>query len=686
MPIPAPTKRYLLETLEEERTRIALPADITQRVKARIEAAVEVAAGGAVDDDDLSRTAAATQIATGVAPVVDAALVGVPKVGDVLNERFLLKEKIGSGGMSVVFKAIDQQGHLSPEVAVKVLNVEFGSSHPEALNALRRETANAQKLAHQNIVHVRDFGMHGDTGYMWMEFLEGRTLAQRLNAKDFTGMPVAEAMCIIEGMADALAHAHRAGMVHADFKPGNVILTREPVTSKDQVKVIDFGISRAFKPPDEELADGDVTRFIGNMHALTPPYASPEMIDGEEPSPQDDIYALGCIAYQLFAGRHPFSRMPANEARERGLKPVKAKNLTRRQHKALCGALAFEREKRTPSVDAFCEALRNGGGERWPSAFLGLVTAAVLVGGFYLVMDDARLYYENLFKLEAGDTFVDSCGSACPKMLVIPAGTATQGSPAEEAGRFDSEGPLREVTIGAPFAIGRNEVTVEQFAEFVAATGHDPAGCWVYDIDEGSWVESAGAGWRSPGFEQRDDHPVTCVSWHDAVAYAAWLESATGESYRLPSSSEWEYVARAGSSGARWWGSQLDDGCNGGNIADRSAAEEYSDWSVAECDDGVVHTAPVGRFDANAFGAHDTLGNVFEWVADCWNPTYAGAPTDGSAWLEGECDKRVLRGGSWFSRAEFVRVAYRNRFVAEHRSSSIGFRVARDLSTEELKP
>ena len=174
---------------------------------------------------------------------------------------------------------------------------------------------------------------------------------------------------------------------------------------------------------------------------------------------------------------------------------------------------------------------------------------------------------------------------------------------------------------------------------------------------------------------------MTCVSLDDAAAYTDWLSSRTGKQYRLLSSSEWEYVARAGVETASDAG---DDSavCAIANLADRSATAIYHDWSVHACADGYVYTAPVGSFQPNRFGVYDMLGNVFEWVEDCWNDSYEGAPTDGSAWLQGDCGTRVLRGASWFSMPQYGRFAFRNHFQRGHRGATFGFRVARVLEEQ----
>ena len=280
---------------------------------------------------------------------------------------------------------------------------------------------------------------------------------------------------------------------------------------------------------------------------------------------------------------------------------------------------------------------------------------------------------------KAGDRFRD-CPD-CPEMVVVPAGSYRMGSPSYEQGRQDHEGPVHEVTIAAPFAIGRYEVTVAEFGRFVDETGYSAANsCYAYE--GGKWESRAGRGWRNPGFGQSGRHPVACVNWNDAQAYAAWLSRETGEKYRLPSESEWEYAARAGTATARYWGEGESGQCRHANGADASVKERYSDlnWTVASCRDGHVHTAPVGSFAANGWGLHDMLGNVWEWTEDCWNGSYAGAPSDGSAWEYGECARRVLRGGSWSSGPSYLRAAYRSRSATGDRGSISGFRVARTLA------
>lgn len=263
-------------------------------------------------------------------------------------------------------------------------------------------------------------------------------------------------------------------------------------------------------------------------------------------------------------------------------------------------------------------------------------------------------------------------------MLPVPSGRFLMGSPSDEPDKWEGgrEDPRHEVSMAWPFSLGRFEVTRGQYARFQAETGRPPAPCVHYL--GGQWVHDPARSWRDPGFPQGDDHPAVCVSWNDANAYTAWLSEKTGKDYRLPTEAEWEYAARAGAGGARYWGEDINDGCAHANISDASLKREQGIDGLVTCDDGHVFTARVGSFRPNAWGFSDVLGNVWEWTADCWNPGYNGAPADGGPWLDGDCATRVPRGASWNSHRNNVRLANRGSYMAAAGFYHIGFRVARD--------
>jgi formylglycine-generating enzyme required for sulfatase activity len=284
--------------------------------------------------------------------------------------------------------------------------------------------------------------------------------------------------------------------------------------------------------------------------------------------------------------------------------------------------------------------------------------------------------------LKAGDTIVEC--ARCPEMVVIPAGEFMMGSPENETDRDDSEGPRHRVTIAKAFALGRFELTVEQFAAFADETGHDAGN--VCDVwQDGTFDERPGNSWRKPNFAQTGRHPAPCLSWDDAKAYLAWLSRRTGRTYRLPTEAEWEYAARAGSATRFHFGDGDKEYCGFGNGVDQAAlagvpGAREKGWKALPCDDAFAFTAPVGSFAPNAFGLHDSHGNVFEWVEDCWNDNFTGAPADGRAWLTGDCSIRVQRGGAWGYPRDYLRIAVRGRQGQGYRYINAGMRVARELS------
>jgi formylglycine-generating enzyme required for sulfatase activity len=271
--------------------------------------------------------------------------------------------------------------------------------------------------------------------------------------------------------------------------------------------------------------------------------------------------------------------------------------------------------------------------------------------------------------------------SDCPEMVVIPPGSFTMGVPQTEIDRYGfslgDSAPLHLVRIGQPFALGELLVTRKQYATFAEETGRYGSGCSALPLDGTSWKFDPALSWRDPGFAQADNHPVVCVSWDDAVAYASWLSKKTGRSYRLPTEAEWESAARAGSTAGRYFGSAPI--CEFANVRDQSKKLLYATGQFSECNGGFSNTSPVGSFPPNGFGLYDMLGNAWEWVEDCWERSYVDAPVDGAAREKAQCEARVRRGGSWNSDHRFLyHVGSRASSLPYARSEIYGFRVASD--------
>jgi len=287
---------------------------------------------------------------------------------------------------------------------------------------------------------------------------------------------------------------------------------------------------------------------------------------------------------------------------------------------------------------------------------------------------------------EPGKVFRD-CAD-CPELVVLPAGRFWLGTPPEQ--QIPTEVPAElsplEITIPRPFAIGRFEITRGEYAAFASATGRDQVRVrcrtWVEDRQGFRDLEIL---WDAPNVPARPTarHPATCIDWHDAAAYAAWLSEKTGHRYRLPSEAEWEYAAEAGSRTLRPWGNDPHAGCGQVNANDRSTAARYPlGWSGVNCTDGFADVAPVGSLQPNAFGVYDMLGNVWEWVEDCSTLDYRGRAGDARPWVwDGGCRRRIQRGGGWSTGPERSRPGFHGDGQMDDRADFAGFRVVRDLDS-----
>lgn len=269
---------------------------------------------------------------------------------------------------------------------------------------------------------------------------------------------------------------------------------------------------------------------------------------------------------------------------------------------------------------------------------------------------------------------------ACPEMVLIKAGSFQMGSPSFEAGRNPDEAPLRDVRFRQAFEVSKYPITRGQWRQYlmeIHSNGSD--NCYGYVQDRRSGARKPQYSWRDPGYPQQDDHPVVCVKWGEARAYADWLSKKTGDTYRLLTEAEYEYILRASTTSAYPWGDTAEGQCEHANGADATlkAGHGDPDWAYAPCKDGFEFTSPVGRFPANAFGLFDVSGNVLSWVQDCYQGSYQGAPDDGSAWDKPGCVVRVTRGGAWHTALKDMRSA--SRYRNDDSMYRVGFRVARTL-------
>ena len=285
----------------------------------------------------------------------------------------------------------------------------------------------------------------------------------------------------------------------------------------------------------------------------------------------------------------------------------------------------------------------------------------------------------------------------CPQLIEVKPGSFIKGSPQEVEGSRDDERPQHEVNIAYTFYASKFEVKRIEYEQYINDTDYDMSG-GCYGATEEGIVLGEDLSWFEPGYQVSDDHPVVCVSWNDAKAYVRWLSQKTGFKYRLFSESEWEYIARAGTSTTRFWGDS-DEGCEYANgealdITPEAFLEEMKgrqskivlpdDWKVANCHDGYMTSSPVGSFKPNAFGIYDILGNVAEWVEDCWGNSYESTPRDGSPRLDGDCNRPILRGASYYDMPIYLRSSNHYGFESSQsenkdtRYINFGFRVMRE--------
>ena len=608
--------------------------------------------------------------------------------GTVLNKRFYLEAGAKRGGFGIVYSANDRK--LGRKVAIKEyapqglairhdlrlepLDRREGTiaAFREGLDRFVAEGTALASIRHSNVVQVYDHFDTNGTAYLVMEWVEGQPL-RSLIADRARWSNEAAVMSILDPLLGALAAVHARGWVHRDIKPENLLIRGED----DQPVLLDFGIARPT----------DATHFTAMM---THGYAPPEQYekDGDQGA-WTDGYALAGVGYCLMTGRDPIAAPARMAAAYKGkpdplptieqLVTTRPLPYSRALIEIVAAGLALNERQRPQDVAAWRQRLPSAEARRNSQKPEPLSPRTFVVGpdtSLPRIAAASRSPVEIITGAwpRPGCVFRDRtldgvAGADFPEMVVLPPGTFTMGAQAGEEEREDVPAsyrgraePCHKVTIARPFALGRGPVTRGQFEAFLTANPsyRMTGGAYIWNGSE--WKNDPTADWRSPGFAQKDDHPVVCVNWQDAQAYVQWLSRVTGQSYRLPSEAEWEYACRAGTAMARYWG-------------DRQPTDREANFGSH-----IGGTTAIGSYPANGFGLYDMLGNVWEWVEDRWHNNYQGAPNDGAAWTTGDCTPRVLRGGSWYDVPRGVRAAIRSGSTPDDRNNVIGFRVTRTLT------
>ncbi len=290
---------------------------------------------------------------------------------------------------------------------------------------------------------------------------------------------------------------------------------------------------------------------------------------------------------------------------------------------------------------------------------------------------------------QPGQIFADRLakGRFGPEMIVIVPGEFTLGTSGNDKNALPNEKPAHRVQIPDLLAIARAEITVAQFAAFIADTDYvtvaEQVGTSeVFDLASSKLVPGKGVNWRHDhlGKTSGDDFPVVHVAFADAEAYAQWLSAKSGKRYRLPSEAEWEYVLRAGTDSIYPWGDKAKNLEKGNLTGALDIFPNGRNWrnAIAHYRDGYWALAPVRQYSSEGFGTFDMTGNVSEWVQDCWHENYRRAPGNGQAWVNPGCSQRVVRGSAWLSAVTQARSSFRAAADAEQTSARIGFRVVRE--------
>ena len=432
----------------------------------------------------------------------------------VLRDRYVLETRLGSGGMGTVFKAVDRYRCDLPQasriVAIKFLHEAAG--HPEIVSKLRREFYCAQALSHPNIVKVYELDRDGDVEFFTMEFLDGELLSSVVEKLQPMPLSRPRAWAIIREVAAGLAHAHSRNVVHGDLKPQNIM-----ITNSGETRILDFGASSA------EIAQKSTAS------AMTPAYASCELLEGQGADPRDDLYALACLSYELLAGRHPFQRRRSTAARDLKLIAQRPRGLTRTQWRILKLGLGWRREDRSMAVADWIAGLRppvTAARRVRPQSVIGIAVAVVIAAALAVVYHHQPLGHKTPDGAAVPPTAAD--GSTAPDPADLdPSAPTAPASPGTTTGAAASTAPAAAPSIGpftgptvraaaavAPPAAGSPQPTARRGAAAAPAKPADSVGITAgnYRIgahqnfaeihvrrSNGSGAETTFAWWTEPG-------------------------------------------------------------------------------------------------------------------------------------------------------------------------------------------
>ncbi len=577
---------------------------------------------------------------------------------------YRIERRLGEGGMAAVYLAT--QLSLDRPVAIKVVHFR-GATHDQIAVRFEHEARTIARLEHPHIVGIYEVGRTRDgLPYYSMAYLPSGDLTQTDLQGDLARIGV-----VLRNIAQALGFAHAHGVVHRDVKPENVLFDRER-----RARLADFGISRSL---------GSV-RVTHQGDALgSSAYMSPEQARGQEVDARSDLYSLGVMAFELLAGKLPFrgdDAVTMAMAHHTEVIPRLPTELARWQP-LIDRALAKRPEDRVQSADEFIAVLDRvlqptgqhstevaqvfkppPAAPAWPRRLTLLAMLLVVVAGLaYMTrmrevnsMDRRPTQAVNTAKIQQAPV---PAQAATPALVAVPEAVSPAEDPPSPAAsglsvQDQSGPPMRVINLATgDIAMAVNEVTRGEYARFARATGRAVEQCRQIGSPLSLLKKRT---WQDPGFKQDDRHPVVCVSFDDARAYAAWLSQQTGHKYRLATAREWRAAALGVNTKVLV--------CRLGNIyghdgRDMNMRERYN------CKDGVEDTAVAGRFAASAQGVNDLVGNVAEWVVDCA--------------ASGECEQRKIMGSSYRDGRNGSLLGLQDTKDSDSAALDVGFRVVREL-------
>ncbi|MBI4851513.1 MAG: SUMF1/EgtB/PvdO family nonheme iron enzyme [Acidobacteria bacterium] len=613
-------------------------------------------------------------------------------VGKTIDGKYEIQTLLGLGGMGGVFRA--RHTFINNEVAIKLINPKL-ATHEEIVERFLREARAAAAIDHPNAVKVTDFGRADGMLYLVMEYVAGYNLTQLIRKKG--KLSPSTTANIMSQICAALDDAHAKKIIHRDLKPDNVMIKVDR-NKKHIVKVFDFGIAKMMMDGKQ---DNSITRagtIVGTVN-----YMSPEQCRGEgNIDLRSDIYSLGVVAFEMLTGRLPFTApTPTGLAVKHIVEPppslrsivseipesvdkavLKALNKEPKDRYTSAGEFAnellhaahseglydqdtefppvsgistgdYNKPPKTSSINAISNTQLNAQGNttvtenqkpKWLYAALGIVLLVVLAGGGYVGVS------KFLVKAPAPPGSQED-DKRYPGMVLIKGGWMKMGS---EEGNED-ERPVRDIKVDS-FYMDVTPVTNTQFQKFVNETKY------VTDAEK----EGEEYDWQRYASSERADHPVTCISWNDAMAYAKWADK------RLPTEAEWEYAARGGKIGESYpWGKE--DPKNHANFGQGDLAGAALTGEVE------LPTKAVKAYPANGYGLFNMAGNVWQWCNDWYEKGYYFSASETNPKGPASGKVKVLRGGSWYTDAAKIRVSARNSDTPTGgRQNDYGFRCAKD--------